>query len=931
MIFKIVKITFIFLFSALGIAFSQLKESNITQKNLIENSLFFNSTNQNLRTEAVADSINPTVSIVLISGNNPRCNTDNQALVFSAVGNNFGNSPIIQWYVNTTFSATGSSFQISNLAHNDKVYCRLKSSLDCASPKNINSKSITISVVNTITSKVTISVLAGNNPDCTGNSPILLQAIPENCGQNPQFIWAFNSTILTTAVGSTFYIDKLDNKSQINVTVVSNIGDCISESSLPVTNFFQRKVQTALQQPENNAVDINLTSISNPDCSNKIYNFSVISPRSGTNPVYSWYLNNNLIKTIAGDVFNASTQTFQTSLPEIGDEIKVKVRSSLACIDTKEVTSPSYIRTDTIFNLPFFEDFSTYKGQPDVKKWLKNQGVYVANNYIFNPPSYGVAYFDGLKYNGNSYDSINVTARGTTDKLTSAPINLANYNNSDSLYLHFYWTVKGLGEEPDSTQGDRLALYLKDSNNNFVKKWEMNKFKTINKATFEHVSIKISSALGENFLHKGFQFKFETTGRMTGIFDIWGIDYIYIGRNSTRATPFFNDQTFGQELGSMLKNYSSMPYEHFIQNPDKELKDTIASTFLNNFAQLGNTNSMRFDIFENNTNVSLATASLTEIVNGIYPNSLKLFFLKSNITFLASAPTNPYFLTSTLTLRNDLDNSDGKGINYTQNNTISYQTRFDNYYAYDDGSAESVLSRNVKNGYVAMKFNTFNKDTLRQIAIQLNRSKTALTNRPISIMVWKKLPNLRNANPFDPDILYKSTHLLKYSNFVDGFSVINLDTRESPLVIVEGEFYIGYQQITDEEVIVGFDKNSVYPTSNLFYSDNGVWKDFSKENPESKGSMMMRPVFGNYTVPPLSIKKVDFKKADISVFPNPANEKIYFIESIEKVQIFDILGNKILTASNVQEIDTNEFQNGIYFLNIQSENQVFNKKIIIQH
>ena len=77
---------------------------------------------------------------------------------------------------------------------------------------------------------------------------------------------------------------------------------------------------------------------------------------------------------------------------------------------------------------------------------------------------------------------------------------------------------------------------------------------------------------------------------------------------------------------------------------------------------------------------------------------------------------------------------------------------------------------------------------------------------------------------------------------------------------------------------------------------------------------------------------------NINVYPNPATNFIN-IESesnIENIVIFNITG-QIVSISKLQnfktskiEIDVSNLQTGIYFLNIETENGNFVKKLIIQ-
>ena len=68
------------------------------------------------------------------------------------------------------------------------------------------------------------------------------------------------------------------------------------------------------------------------------------------------------------------------------------------------------------------------------------------------------------------------------------------------------------------------------------------------------------------------------------------------------------------------------------------------------------------------------------------------------------------------------------------------------------------------------------------------------------------------------------------------------------------------------------------------------------------------------------------------IYPNPSNGKfIVMTENNVKIEILNILGNIIYQSNNssTQEIDLSFVENGIYIININSENERFTEKIII--
>lgn len=89
---------------------------------------------------------------------------------------------------------------------------------------------------------------------------------------------------------------------------------------------------------------------------------------------------------------------------------------------------------------------------------------------------------------------------------------------------------------------------------------------------------------------------------------------------------------------------------------------------------------------------------------------------------------------------------------------------------------------------------------------------------------------------------------------------------------------------------------------------------------------------------PLSVATEEIGENDYNLFPNPARKEVVFQITPNhlpiNIHLFDVLGKQILTKEIHQPISTIEFPflpNGIYFLNLNHQNQSAIKKIIIQH
>ena len=76
----------------------------------------------------------------------------------------------------------------------------------------------------------------------------------------------------------------------------------------------------------------------------------------------------------------------------------------------------------------------------------------------------------------------------------------------------------------------------------------------------------------------------------------------------------------------------------------------------------------------------------------------------------------------------------------------------------------------------------------------------------------------------------------------------------------------------------------------------------------------------------------------VNIFPNPAKDKIQIQSlgfSIQLLEIYNVLGEKVYTSSNLKqqvlnEIDLSAFQKGIYFVKIDGDSKTFTRKIVVQ-
>ncbi len=117
--------------------------------------------------------------------------------------------------------------------------------------------------------------------------------------------------------------------------------------------------------------------------------------------------------------------------------------------------------------LPISDDFSYRQRYPSNKLWMDSE-VYIDDNHSVNPPSIGVAVFDGLNKYGLPYDTVPFSVGGA-DTLTSRPINLRNNSPADSIYFSFFYQQQGYGDPPLSD--DTFIVEFRDTLGQWDEVW----------------------------------------------------------------------------------------------------------------------------------------------------------------------------------------------------------------------------------------------------------------------------------------------------------------------------------------------------------------------------------------------------------------------------------------------------------------------------
>ena len=585
------------------------------------------------------------------------------------------------------------------------------------------------------------------------------------------------------------------------------------------------------------------------------------------------------------------------------------------------------VKSDTL-DLPVMDDFSYSCPYPDPKIWI-NDDVYVNNTFAIKPPSIGVATFDGINSEGNPY----LGGHGVSDHLTSRQIDLSKYVPFDNVYLSFFVEPKGYGNIPEDI--DTLSLEFKDQNGFWNPIQTFVPGFPLQTDSFLFQAISITDL---KYLFKGFQFRFVNKSDNTGMLDNWHIDYVSL---NSGVIPSENtaDIAFSQQPAGLLKSYTAMPWRQFESFEDTEL-----------------------NLSGNNLNLSIDLHNFFNKVETADPSNLKIYEISTgknvvnNLTLLELPPLAPvdqrnldpgfhhFDATKNLPgflnqIKDDFNGSNGYRFvtEYTvnnssesnlpvvkRNNKVSRETDLTYYYAYDDGIAESNIAVKKNGSRAAVKFHANVGDTLRAIQIAIPRVFNDVTKQLFNLLVWK---DDLNTTPIHSDLLVKPFYPDKLFDTLQAFTTyVLMDealTKEQPVYIPPGDFYIGWQQATDDEfpVTVGFDKNNPQAAKNSFVSLSAGWQTLESVN--FNGAIMIRPVMGDIKInhTPGLVNTKDYKNSRYFISPNPVSTSLNIFSNSEikpfiQAHIFNIQGKLLKSTSNDFQIKVDDLLPGMYFLKI---------------
>jgi hypothetical protein len=587
---------------------------------------------------------------------------------------------------------------------------------------------------------------------------------------------------------------------------------------------------------------------------------------------------------------------------------------------------PFEVQSDTL-SLPFFDDFAYDGPYPSIDNWLDRDG-FVNSTLAKDPPSVGLLTMDGINRRGRPYSN-----NGKADQLTSRYLDLSSTNGD--VYIKFFVAPKGYGLPPNN-EGDTLVLQFRDNQRN----WEtvqvfdpiLDIIPSDSVPPFQYYSVPVS---GSEYLYDGFQFRFISYNNQPGILDIWHLDYVWLS-DQADDDDTFSDIAFTSQPPFLLKNYTSMPWRHFEGFVDEEFNDEdLASGFYNHFTQTQAITDSEIRVRERLTNTDFPGND--NVVNGTDAN-IPPKEAANRLTSLEGTTIGDYkaILENNFPGEERVElelsysfNFDAQQNLFLRNDTVRRVTYFDNYFAYDDGTAESFIFLRNPQGFnptLAMRYPINVDDTLRAIQFHHPHLNWNAESQLYNLYVW--LDDLES-DPVYEALFQNPLYADSKFDTLQGFTTVVLKDilgELTPVALPAGtELYIGFQQLTqtEEGIPIGFDINND-ASANTFLNLVGDWIDLP---PDIVGSVMMRPVVGDETPVATTTKEVvSFEETSyFRVFPNPSfgylelEELAGTDQTSWTYQLLNQLGQVVQAGPVSNRLDLSNEQAGVYFLRLQQQ------------
>ncbi len=538
--------------------------------------------------------------------------------------------------------------------------------------------------------------------------------------------------------------------------------------------------------------------------------------------------------------------------------------------------------------------------------WLDDEAYH---NYRFavDPWSLGVMTFDGTDSKGYPY-AIGTTITGYADHLTSKPIDLSGYSEADSLYISFLYQMEGFGDVPEDI--DSLILQFKDvSTDQWRRIWAAGGGVGSTPFKMAHIPIK-----NEIYFTDAFQFRFVNRARLSGALDHINLDYVNVRAFSGMQDTLIEDFAMVYPTKSLLERYSSVPWDHYKNDPSGKMNTdwqiVVRNSYLNGGANITSANGAKVMVYHDAVMDGQFSINGQALVN-YNPPSQPIPDYAPRTTYTSYHDISGYQFPTNL----PGNHQDFKvvtvanvpvGSNYPPNDTsYSYQT-FRNYYSYDDGSAEKAYGPEGTQARLAIQYDPYMADTIIGVDICFVPTVINVTNFLFQLTIWDD----NNGRP--GAVIYEDNGFnLRQPSYGYGRNGFTTYWTENP-VPISGKFYVGWKQLDATRLGVGLDCNTDRKEYTYYSVDFGTtwWQS------EIPGSVMVRPIFSTLMNDEMDVPKMERKSFE--VYPNPTANSVTIKGELTGSETFvlrDLTGRELRRTQDVS-IDLQDEPAGFYFIEV---------------
>ncbi len=565
----------------------------------------------------------------------------------------------------------------------------------------------------------------------------------------------------------------------------------------------------------------------------------------------------------------------------------------------------------TQHQLPFWDDFSTTDYQPDPARWFfSSSSPHVSEGIAVAPPTVNVVSFDGWNFYGEPHNAQSL-AEGSADSLVSRFIDLSQVAAAErgSVFMSFFWQKQGLGEQPDAP--DSLRLQFKMADNTWRTVWSVSGPEVSNTESFVQ---EILPVVGDEYFHPYFQFRFQSFGRLSGGYDGWNIDYVYLNKGRHAADLAYEDRALTSKPTSFLTNYTAMPYRHFLHSINTNITQPQAGFYnLDDVVQPIEL----YSLIRDSANV------YDRMDEGTVLDPNPQGFERRIITtrpidaaaFPSEQPADLALVLETKMYINSGDTINFGSIDYRHNDTVSTFTRLADELAYDDGQAEWAAGLSAEAGQLAYRYVVPEDENVTALNIYFPDFEAGQSGQTFTIIIWDRL------TPGVEGRLLVEQHIVKPTSRLNDFKTYTLGRS----VAVSDTFYIGFRQEVSGFFPVGLDKNTNSADA-IYYNFGGAWE----RNNQVTGSLMMRPVFGEKR---LVTGLEDADSNEVTIYPNPTTGRVHVRGNYDRLVVQDLLGRQVMevAGSSMTErvIDLSGQETGIYLVRIYIGDSSIVRRLLI--